>query len=64
MSTPTLNALLRAHAIAWWRDIEADDYITQVNATYATYQASGGNDAHYDAHWRFMSDEAREGAKR
>ena len=52
----TIDQLLRAHAAAWWRDIEATDFVEQVNATYAAYLAGGGSDAHYDAHWRRVSD--------
>ena len=55
----TLDTLLAAHAAAWWRDIDAVDYLVQVNATYEAYLAAGGNDAHYEANWRRMSDAAR-----
>ena len=60
--TQTLNDLLAAHAIALWRDIEAPDYEAQVNESYEAYLAGGGDDAHYFAHWRAMSDAAKEGA--
>ncbi len=58
-----LNDLLRAHARAWWWNMEANDYVSYVNRTYDAYVDAGGNDEHYDANWRRMSDEAKEGAK-
>ena len=56
--------LLAAHAAAWWRDIDAPDYVAQVNATFNAYEAAGGTDEHYVAHWRALSDAAREDAAR
>ena len=55
----TLDALLAEHATAWWRNTNEADYVAQVNTTYDAYVAAGGNDAHYDANWRRMSDVAR-----
>ena len=57
------DQLLRAHAAAWWRDIEALDFVEQVNTSYDAYLAGGGSDAHYDAHWRAMSDAAKAAAE-
>ncbi len=56
------DTLLRAHAAAWWRDIEAPDFVEQVDATYAAYLAGGGSDAHEDANWRAFSDAAKAAA--
>jgi len=54
-----LNDLLRIHADAWWRDLSWEDFVVQVNQTYADYLAAGGNDEHYDANWRRMGDAAK-----
>jgi hypothetical protein len=61
--TQTADTLLAAHAAAWWADIESPDFMKRVNATYAAYLAGGGDDAHYDAHWRAMSDAAKKAAR-
>lgn len=54
-----LDGLLRAHAAAWWRSWAEEDYCAQVDATYVAYLAAGGNDEHYDTHWRSLSDRAK-----
>lgn len=58
-----LDELLAIHAAAWWRDLEAEDYAEQVNTTYEAYLAGGGNDAHYEANWRRLSDAAKRKAE-
>lgn len=58
-----VDALLHAHASAWWSDIEAPDFVEKVNATYDLYLAAGGTDTHYDANWRTFSDAAKKEAQ-
>lgn len=53
-----VEALLTAHADAWWSDMEAPDYAEVVNATYEAYMAGGGSEEHYTANWRAYSDAA------
>lgn len=62
-TTTRLTTLLAAHATATWRSWAEDDYVDQVSATDAAYMAAGGNDAHYDAHWRALSDAAKKEAR-
>lgn len=57
--TDSLGTLLAEMAAAWWRDIDAPDYVERVNTAYDAYLLAGGNDAHFDAHWRELSDAAK-----